>query len=163
MSVDGIQGGMMSMFQNRSVREKSNQTLGINEFLQLIAAQMQNQDMFNPMSDTDMIAQLAQFSSLQAMQNLMNLTSSSYSASLLGKEVTVARLLRTGELQTRTGIVTGVGLYQDNPIIHINNSQEAFELGEIMIIGKSPGTEIPVQTPPEQPGETPPPAEEPEE
>ena len=41
------------------------QTLGLQDFLKLMVAQLQNQDMMNPTSDTEFIAQLAQFSSLQ--------------------------------------------------------------------------------------------------
>ena len=44
--------------------------LGKDEFLTLLVSQMQNQDPMNPMDNTDMIAQLAQFSSLEQMQNL---------------------------------------------------------------------------------------------
>lgn len=39
-------------------------------FLQLLVTQMQNQDPLDPVSSTEMIAQLAQFSSLEQMQNL---------------------------------------------------------------------------------------------
>ena len=44
--------------------------LGKDEFLTLLVTQMQNQDPLNPMDNTEMIAQLAQFSSLEQMQNL---------------------------------------------------------------------------------------------
>ncbi len=40
------------------------QTLTQNNFLQLLVAQMENQDPMNPQSDTDMAAQMAQFTSL---------------------------------------------------------------------------------------------------
>ena len=44
--------------------------LGKDEFLKLLMAQMQNQDPLNPMNAQDTIAQLAQFSALEQMQNL---------------------------------------------------------------------------------------------
>lgn len=44
--------------------------LGKDDFLQLLVAQMQNQDPMNPMSDQDSIAQLAQFSTLEQMNNI---------------------------------------------------------------------------------------------
>lgn len=44
--------------------------LGKDEFLRLLVTQMQNQDPLQPMDSTAMIAQLAQFSSLEQMQNL---------------------------------------------------------------------------------------------
>ena len=44
--------------------------LGKDEFLQLLVAQLQNQDPIDPVDNAQMIAQLAQFSSLEQMQNL---------------------------------------------------------------------------------------------
>jgi flagellar hook assembly protein FlgD len=44
--------------------------LGKNQFLQLLAAQMQYQDPLEPQKDTAFVAQLAQFTSLQQMQEL---------------------------------------------------------------------------------------------
>lgn len=44
--------------------------LGKDEFLKLLIAQMQNQDPLDPMDNSEMIAQLAQFSALEQMQNL---------------------------------------------------------------------------------------------
>lgn len=60
--------------------------LGKDEFMKLLIAQMQNQDPMNPMQGDQMAAQLAQFSTLEQMQQ-MNATLTSQSgaaASLLG-------------------------------------------------------------------------------
>jgi len=42
-----------------------NKVLGQNDFLQLLVTQMQNQDPMSPMQDTEFIAQMAQFTSLE--------------------------------------------------------------------------------------------------
>ena len=42
-------------------------TLGENSFLQLLTAQLQNQDPLNPTSDSQFVAELAQFSSVEQM------------------------------------------------------------------------------------------------
>jgi flagellar basal-body rod modification protein FlgD len=44
--------------------------LGKQDFLQLLIAQLRNQDPLKPMEDRDFMAQLAQFSSLEALQSL---------------------------------------------------------------------------------------------
>jgi len=48
----------------------STQSLGRNDFLQLLVTKLQYQDPLNPMEDEDFVAQLAQFSSLEQMQNI---------------------------------------------------------------------------------------------
>jgi len=44
--------------------------LGKDAFMQLLVSQLQNQDPINPQTNEDFIAQLAQFSSLEQMENL---------------------------------------------------------------------------------------------
>jgi len=124
----------------RNVNQKSisgKSELAMDDFLQLMAAQMRNQDMMNPMSESEFMGQLAQFSALQAMTNLAALNATTYSVSLLGKEVTVARMVN-GKLVTETGVVTGIGLFDGDPIIYIGDKY--YYLGEIMVVGKMPET-----------------------
>ncbi len=46
------------------------QTLGKDDFLQLLVTKLQHQDPLKPMDDSDFIAQLAQFSTLEQMNNI---------------------------------------------------------------------------------------------
>jgi flagellar basal-body rod modification protein FlgD len=73
---------------------------------------MQNQDPMNPMSGTDFTAQLAQFSSLQGIQQLntnissmLTLQGLTQGANLIGKNVTYAK---TGSNATAQGTVNSV-------------------------------------------------------
>jgi flagellar basal-body rod modification protein FlgD len=59
------------------------QTLGQDDFLKLMTAQMQNQDPFNPVDNTQMVAQMAQFSQLSGIDS-MNTTLSAIAAKLTG-------------------------------------------------------------------------------
>lgn len=61
--------------------------LGKDEFLNLLVTQLQYQDPLNPSSDTEFIAQMAQFSSLEQMQNLNDSFSKFKAYSLVGKNV----------------------------------------------------------------------------
>eukprot|EP01036_Dinobryon_divergens_P011689 gene11689-15733_t len=58
-------------------------TRGQADFLKLMTAQLQNQDPFNPVDNTQMVAQMAQFSSVAGISQ-MNTTLSSIAAKLTG-------------------------------------------------------------------------------
>ena len=73
--------------------------LGKEEFLQLLVAQLQNQDPLNPMENTEFVAQLSQFSSLEQLWNVNetlrqngDLTKSVHNAlmtNLIGRDIKV--------------------------------------------------------------------------
>ncbi len=72
------------------------QDLGKDDFLQLLIAQLSHQDPTAPMEDTQFIAQMAQFSSLEQMTNmssgfarLANLLGSTDAANSVGKKVDI--------------------------------------------------------------------------
>lgn len=110
--------------------------LSVTDFLSLISAQLQNQDMMNPMKDTEFMSQLAQFTALQATQNLVDLNTTSYATSLLGKEITAAATNSNGELKSTTGVVTGVSFFNGSPMVYIGDAE--FEMSQIMVAGKLP-------------------------
>jgi flagellar basal-body rod modification protein FlgD len=64
-----------SLTSTSKTTKKSN-SLGQDEFMKMLIAQLQNQDPLNPMDGKDFAAQLAQFSSLEQLNNL-NTTMSS--------------------------------------------------------------------------------------
>ena len=116
--------------------------LGMQDFLRLLVAQLQNQDMMNPMDNADFIAQMATFSTLTAINNMTELTMTSYAVSLVGKEVVVAEINElTGALRTVNGTITAVSLFdRDGPRVFIGD--ESFNLQSIMSVGRLPGGDI---------------------
>lgn len=75
---------------------KKQSDLGKNDFLKLLVTQLRFQDPMNPMEDKEFIAQMAQFSSLEEMQNLSKTMAAqaefgqlSQASSLIGKKVAV--------------------------------------------------------------------------
>src|SRR4051794_30331531 len=59
--------------------------LGKDDFLQLLIAQLKNQDPMKPTDDTQFIAQLAQFSSLEATNKMNDTLEELAGAQLLGQ------------------------------------------------------------------------------
>jgi flagellar basal-body rod modification protein FlgD len=101
------------------------QTLGINDFMNLLATQFEEQDPMQPMDDTAFIAQTAQFTSLQQtntlVQQMTQLSAAQNVAaanSYLGRQVTVD----TGNGVTAVGQVTAVDTSGSTPQIVINGN-----------------------------------------
>lgn len=75
---------------------KKNSGVGKDDFLKLLVTQLRFQDPMNPMEDKEFIAQMAQFNSLEEMQNLnKNLAAANefaqltQASSLIGKTVAI--------------------------------------------------------------------------
>lgn len=99
----------------------ASQELGKDDFLKLLLAQLSNQDPTSPMENTQFIAQMAQFSSLEQMTNmsteftkLANMLNSSEAVNVIGKtvDIDVAGQLVSGVVD---GATRGV-----NPQVEVN-------------------------------------------
>jgi flagellar basal-body rod modification protein FlgD len=104
------------------------QTLNQQDFLNLLVTELQNQDPMNPMSDTDFIAQMAQFSTLQQSQQTYQSISETQATNLIGATVTVAG---TGQAAA-TGAVTSVLMNSGSPQIVVNG--QPYSLSEIQSV-----------------------------
>jgi flagellar basal-body rod modification protein FlgD len=110
--------------------------MGKDDFMQLLIAQLRNQDPMKPMEDKEFISQLAQFSSLEATEKmtaqLEELSTSgiiTQAATLLVKQVTAK--LTTGE--TVTGTVSQVKIVGGKPVAVVNGTE--LETSLINVIG----------------------------
>ncbi|WP_101696800.1 flagellar hook capping FlgD N-terminal domain-containing protein [Clostridium minihomine] len=95
-------------------------SLSIDQFLSLLAAQLSNQDVMNPTQDTEFITQMAQFTSLQALENLNQYASYQYGSSLIGKKVSVAAYDNTGKYIEDVGIVTRSDFSRGDTTVMVN-------------------------------------------
>ncbi|WP_163536799.1 flagellar hook assembly protein FlgD [Gracilibacillus sp. YIM 98692] len=118
--------------------EKFDDTLGKEDFLKILMAQLQNQDPLNPMEDKEFISQMATFSSLEQMTNMssginqlvqhQSLAPVVQYSHLIGKEVSYYQLdEETGEIvQPRELVSSKVEAVSQNDgeaIIELANNQ----------------------------------------
>ncbi len=119
-------------------------TLSFTDMLGLMVAQFQNQSIDNQASTTDMMNQLVQMSSMQAMTEvstqIKELTLANvmaYSASLVGQTVTIGVWNeQTKKLEEIVGVVEGAGTYNGDQVIYVGG--KGYYLSDIMAVGKLP-------------------------
>lgn len=70
--------------------DESNSYMNFDSYLKLLVSQMQNQDFNDPMKDSEVLNQMAQYSMLEGIKNMTQQNNISYSTSLVGKVVTVS-------------------------------------------------------------------------
>ncbi|MBQ3835530.1 MAG: flagellar hook assembly protein FlgD [Treponema sp.] len=102
---------------------KASQELGKDDFLKLLMAQMTHQDPTEPMDNSQFIAQMAQFSSLEQMYNvssgfnkMASIMQSNEAASTIGKVVDL-----DVEGEKVSGVVEGF-TRGENPQIQVNGN-----------------------------------------
>lgn len=152
--VGGTSGGTYdSRLDTQAGAVSNNENMSMEDFWGLIAAQLRYQDMTNPVSNSEMMAQMTQMNSMSTMEslskavsnfaivtnNLAQVTLTEYSTSMLGKEVTVAVTDEKGNIIEKvTGIVEGIDLTGDQRV-YINGKE--YKLSQIMAIGKVPDSD----------------------
>jgi flagellar basal-body rod modification protein FlgD len=120
-------------------------TLGQDAFLKLLMAELQNQDPSKPMDDSQTISQMAQFSALQATQQLQqtiqqsnNIQAVFQAGSLIGKYVEANQADGTSV----SGAVTGVDFTSTNgtmaPTLVVNGTD--LDYSTIVKVSSSPVT-----------------------
>lgn len=122
----------------------STQTLGQADFLKLLTAQLQNQDPFAPVDNTQMVAQMAQFSqlsgitdinsTLKALSDKLSGTSTADAMSYVGKTVLVPGDTAYG--MTSGGLTGSVALGADASSVKVSISDANGNLLKTIDLGK---------------------------
>jgi len=74
-----------------SSSSKKGDSLDMEDFLTLMVAQLKNQDVYNTMDNTEFVGQMAQYTMIQTLTELYEMSQASYSMSMVGKSVTVEK------------------------------------------------------------------------
>ena len=133
IDISGINSAQFMTSTSKSNSQNSGITM--NDFMQLIVAQMKNQDMNSTQDNGAFMAQMAQMASMQAMQELTAVFKSSMAVNYVGKfaraEATVAinsidpvtggSVITGYERVAREGIVERVGFDGGDTMILVDN------------------------------------------
>jgi flagellar basal-body rod modification protein FlgD len=101
-----------------SSNTQKTEDLGKDAFLKLLVTQLQNQDPLTPMDDTEFIAQMAQFSSLEQMKNLTSTMTTMQATGMIGAEV----YWTDDQGIPYAGVVKSVSIVAGEPRLQINDS-----------------------------------------
>lgn len=109
--------------KNRVVKK----VLGKDDFLQLLVAQLKNQNPLEPQSNEQFIAQMAQFTSLETLSSLDKNMQFAQAQSLIGKKVTLV-----DKQEVIDGTVEKAGFVDEKPKIFIDG--QSYDLSQITVV-----------------------------
>lgn len=102
-------------------------TVNTNQFLQLLIAQLKNQDPLSPMDSTSFISQLASLNTVQGIQSLnatfsqvLQLQQLTQGADLIGKTV---QYTPSGGGDAQSGTVSSVSVQNGNFVLQVGDTQ----------------------------------------
>ena len=118
----------------RSLSQASSQdNMTMQDFLMLVVAQMQNQDINNTMDNAQFMAQMAQIASMQAMQELTSAFMSSMSLNYLGRFVRAVATTDDGRVAREAGYVERIAFNGGQAQVLVNNVW--FAVGDVFEVG----------------------------
>jgi flagellar basal-body rod modification protein FlgD len=123
-------------------KRNTGDSLGKDDFLKILIAQMKNQDPTQPLQDREFIAQMAQFSSVEQLKNMaaemtMLRQSIGIASGLIGKQVSW-EALSEGSITPvmKSGIVDSIVMKEG--VQHVRVGQTDISLDQILKISEAP-------------------------
>ena len=157
ITVDGVTYDAASYAASQTASVKSGDDLGKDAFLQLLVTQLRYQDPLNPQDNSEYIAELANFSSLEQMTNVVknledlgkvvnNIDTSvlvGQLSSMIGKNVDWLEVTKSSDAEgnpishseTFTGRVTGVTIVDGAPSVVVEDTAGVKHQVDIANIG----------------------------
>ena len=148
ITVDGATYNAAAYEASQPKETKKNDDLGKDAFLQLLVTQLKNQDPLDPQDNSSYIAELAQFSSLEQMTNVVsnledlgkvvnNIDTSvlvGQLSSMIGKQIDWVETINEADAEGNplshqekmTGTVSGVTITEGTPSIVVEANDEKY-------------------------------------
>lgn len=136
--------------QSYTAEANDRNTITMTGFFQLLATQLQNQDMTNPMDNSEIMNQMTQMAMVQsissmtdAMKNMTTINSQTYAASLVGQEVTMAVTEENAygqevPVNVKYAKVEWVNFTSGNPTIKVEGDDKEYQLRHLVGMGRVP-------------------------
>lgn len=105
----------------------SNTSLDFDEFIQILATELQYQNPDDPVSGTEYVSQLAQISSLSALSSINTTMNNAAAYSLIGQTVTYSSTDSSGNTTTGTGTVQSVTVSGSNTYLNVGGTTVSYE------------------------------------
>ncbi len=144
--------GTTNPYQTTVYKPEANDrnTLTMTGYFQLLAAQLQNQDMSNPMDNSELMAQMTQMAMVQSMTSMTEATANStaistqvYAAGLVGQEVTMAVTEKNSfgvetPVDVKYAKVEWVNFTSGAPTIKLEGDEKEYGLSHLVGMGRVP-------------------------
>lgn len=152
MATSAISAGTFDSYSGTTNTSTTKTTLGKDDFLQLMITELKYQNPLEPMEDKDFIGQMANFSSLEQMQNLnksfeslatsnqdqidtlssilatlINGNQLQQAATFIGKEIEYAVTDSTGKVTTATGKVDSITRGTSGVYLNVGSNKVSFD------------------------------------
>jgi len=116
-----------AMTYGNNKTKEFNSNLDKDAFLHLLVTQLRYQNPLEPMKDTDFIAQMAQFTSLEQARNTNRITKINAAYNMIGKFVAGTIIDESGNLKEVVGIVESVRVDKDEAYLLVDSKEIPYE------------------------------------
>lgn len=123
--------GVSELSSNRALGQATKSSLGKEDFLKLLVTQLKYQDPLKPMEDKEFIAQTAQFSALEEMQNLYHVGELQQATGLIGRHVKAEVYTTPGLPEIVYGKVNGIRTSSGQTYLVLDGGREV-KVGEVV-------------------------------
>ncbi|WKY45504.1 flagellar hook capping FlgD N-terminal domain-containing protein [Eubacteriaceae bacterium ES2] len=141
MAISSLNDYLTTMATTTTATTASTSTTGfeMDDFLQMMVAQLQNQDMNNTADTNEFVNQMATYTMIEsinsmtaAMADLTELSMTNYGISLIGKDVIIAEADDDGNITTVQGTVDSVNFYNGETMVVVDGN--SYSLGSVMSV-----------------------------